>query len=311
MKKSPKLLMSLTRGDLEGVKDAIGFAVIPNVYGIHENRASVLSKMAASEIDPENLDEISEKTAFIQAIKSLDPAEKGVVLPVDDPYLWVTYQLNSAKIQDADECNREALRGLNIQGKAIVRYYKPGRSPRGGDIESDNKDLEMTVMGRMTIEQTTVRTHHITRMIESILKTAIGTEMLNLRSAGGSWYVPTGCQGLLERIQAFIELLNGSQQFIIIPISGKESNRRAVWKAVVDDAKIELANLRKKREDILKTMDDPGKTLSSDTPQNALTRFEDQRNKVVSFAEFLQMQGEAILAEIDREQQEFKSKLSI
>ena len=289
---------------IEGV-DAIGVTCIIDMRGIRESRTSIKSKLESMGYPTDGVVlEKRDKSAFLDVVKGLE--DRGILVKIDDPYAWVTYQTNSVELNDA--LGASGLQPVEVKAKAVVRFYKPGRGPRGGTVESDQPGLGDAVQALMEAEKDMARTSDVSGIIDRLVE-RIG-DSCSMRRGGGVIFIPAPFYQDALKIQSFVRSLNGDNGFEIFPVPANADKKQSVWKNVTSEVASVLADLDRYGKEVISMVasQNTGETTNKRGQgriDTALTTYDEIIGRVQMYADFLQMKAEGMVQAIEDKKKAF------
>lgn len=288
-KRREKSFQTFSAADVDGVQ-ALGLCVVCDLYGVRESRENVVRKLESAGIDSEHLTEKRDKTAFLEALKSLEEAE--ILVKVEDNYEHVDYQCNATEILDAG--NGDFRKAANVQKTALVRLYKNG--PKAGAVESDTPGVADNVSVMIEAERAIVRTQDVSKALRRLIEREADT--VNLTVGGGVWFVPTDFLPLIRKIEAFIGSLNGRNMFSVLPVLDKPANRRSYWASIEGEIRKQIREIEDGIEGVRQLAFDDG-----DRPRhridNLFSLIREKRQRLEAYAGLFEVSAHEIAEKLD------------
>lgn len=268
---------------VDGVQ-ALGLCVVCDLYGVREAREQVQRKFEAAGLSTEYLTEKRDKTAFLDALKSLEESE--ILVKVEDTYEYVTYQCDAA--------GADFHRAANVQKTALVRLYKNG--PKAGSVESDTPGVADNVTVLIEAERVIVRTQDVSKALRRLIEREADT--VNLTVGGGVWFVPTNFLELLRRVEEFIGSLNGRNMFSVLPVADKPENRRSYWASIEGEIRRQIADIEAGIDD-LRQLPGEDEAHPKHRIQNLFSLIREKRQRLEAYAGLFEMQAHEITEKLD------------
>lgn len=297
--------------EIDGV-NSIGVIAVYDLAEIKVSREDARNQLELMGFDPSVLKPKCDKSAFKTALQSLEDC--GILVQVDKTYQWVTYQTNVTAFRQA--MSDGGLPNVDISPKAVIRYYKEKRSPKGGTIESDQYGLADAVKSLMDIERDLARTTDIYHALRETMK-RIG-DCVRMRQNGGADFIPADFYESAVKLQEFVMGLPGYSTFTLVPVpAANTATIRNVWRSIGNEVEAELRALDRAADSISKKMDEAEVDGSDEKKDkdfskaigSAHNRFQSTIERAQLYADFLGVQAEKMLERISEKQAQFMMKV--
>lgn len=282
---------------IDGVS-SIGCVCIMDLYGIRESRTALAEKLNMLDLPGDEIKPKREQSAFLDSLKSLE--ESGILVKVDSTFQWITYQTNKIALDAA--MTENGLTRAEIRPNAVIRYYKPNRSPKAGAIESDQPELADAVKALMDAERDMARTSDVTSAIKRIVR-KVG-DITELRTCGGVMFIPAPFYSVALKLQCFVEGLNGNNTFTLLPVAANDKKKQTIWNVVKEECQKTFADLEKaKSATVAALAEGKGKGRIETVHQT----YEETIARAQMYADFLSMSAEEIIKTAQEKQREFQT----
>lgn len=281
---------------IDGIS-AIGCVCIMDLYGIKESRTALAERLNMLDLPGEEIKQKREQSAFLDSLKSLE--ESGILVKVDSTYQWITYQTNKIALDAA--LTENGLTRAEIRPNAVIRYYKPNRSPKAGAIESDQPELADAVKALMDAERDMARTSDVTSAIKRIVR-RVG-DITELRTCGGVMFIPAPFYAVALKLQVFVEGLNGNNTFTLLPVAANNEKKQTIWNVVKEECMQTFQSLEKAKSDTVAALAEGKGKGRIETVHKT---YEETIARAQMYADFLSMSAEEIIRKAQEQQNAFQ-----
>lgn len=304
--KIEKHLPKFQKMDVGDISSALGLIVVCQMYLVCENRTILQQKVESAGLDWSKFLDKRPQSAFLDALQSLEKG--GLLRQAQDTFEHITYQIC---VESLSEDQAKEYPELVINKKAAVRFYKPGRSGKGGIIESDVPEIGESVKQLAIVEQETVRTPEITSAIKRIVK--VEADTVSMSQSGGLWFLAPQYFQLIQKIETFVGSLRGSNQFYYFPVGDTDKNRDNIWNSFTFDIRKKMKDLKTNGNAVVELI----KNSSADEKipkgriETVKKNYAVEKERILCYAELLQQSSEKLLAELQASEKEIMEKIKI
>jgi len=281
---------------IDGV-ESLGCVCIMDLHGVKESRASLAERLNDLDLPGEEIKPKREQTAFLDILKHME--KSGIIVKVDSTFQWITYQVNSVALDAA--MTENGLTRAAISAKSVVRFYKIGRSPKGGMIESDTIGVANAIEALMDAEKDMASTNDVTGAIKRICE-RLG-DITDLRQSGGAIFIPAPFYATAQKLEVFVESLNGDNSFTLLPVPATGNKKATVWKAVAAEVQKTFDDLEKAEKDAAEAVLDGKGKGRVDTVHAS---YKEAIARAQIYADFLNMNAESIVEKAKAKQAAFQ-----
>jgi len=268
----------------------LGYWAYWDCGGIKIKRDDFLAKLDECGLEKSYAYEIRESSAFKRALEILE--EDNVLTLVDETPGQTVYQVNSLEDED-DSSSEEVKKKVVFKYEARVAIIKD--KIQTGDpnqfIWSDDKDLREKVVELFRSTKDLYTTTDFRKFIKRLF--AGESDLIKMRKAGGLYFVPERSAELGAQVMKLFDSLPHGSNFDFVPMPDLENSRRALKRAVVEDAEEMLNDLNAKIEDLKGASEKRADTLAG----RRIKEIRQLRDKVQMYAVYLEDKAKDLLTQ--------------
>lgn len=285
--------------------NVLGYWAYWDCYGVRIKRIDFINMLTSLGLSvwEKYAPEISTVSAFKRAVESR--VEHQTLSLVSKDAERAIYQVNEMVLEEdelTDDVRQKASYDYVCRVAISKKALREGKGPNEF-IVSDNKSLKQMLVNDYIEAKTTYRTGEFRSFVKRVF--AKEADLIRMRRAGGVYFVPYSGKLIGQSMSRIFANIPGDSCFDFVPMPNVASGRKALKRAVVDEAKDMIATLRDKIENI----DEDSKKLDYVT-HNRFKEVMKIRTKVQSYAVYLDNQAEELNNELKRLEKEIKAVIT-
>lgn len=264
--------------------ELLGEVITWNCSGVSIQHPTLVAALRDAGLDEAVARELAPRHAFARACRKL--SEQRIIRQVAEDAATITFQFT-----------KESLEGETFKYSLEAKLEL--EKATGKVTCTDSPELEARAQAALD-ECIGARTAgDVTRVIQKLFERK--ADLFPIREQGGCYFVPAEHQSFLERIDAFVRVLNGKLGRFPIP-KGTPHGDRSVRDAVADGLEAVVEEHRRAIEEF--TTDTRGGTI-----ERAAERIRQTRFKVEAYAEYLGSQRERLEDELTAAQERLRERV--
>lgn len=262
----------------------------------------LLSKMGLSDWE-QYAPEISTQAAFKRAV--LERVERNDLSLVSKDSERTIYQVNQMSLEEdalTDDVTQKASYDYVCRVAISKKALHEGKGPNEF-IVSDNKELKKTLVSDFIGAKETYLTKEFRKFVKRVF--AHEADLIRMRRAGGVYFVPPEGKAIGDKMLSIFEKIPGESAFDFVPMPDVSSGRRALKRAVVDEAQDMIEHLKSS----IGNINSESNRINSIT-DNRLKEVMKIRTKVQSYATYLGNKATEFNKELKTLEKEIKAVIT-